>query len=60
MFTMIEPQQHGTHRRLTAFNFSEKWVDSQLQPFIAKNVRLAIDRIAEEERVKGYMDVFKW
>jgi hypothetical protein len=45
---------------MTASNFSEKWVDSQLQPFIAKNVRLAIDRMAEEERVKGYMDVFKW
>jgi cytochrome P450 len=57
---MTDPKQHGTHRRMTASNFSEKWVDSQLQPFIAKNVRLAIDRMAEEERVKGYMDVFKW
>jgi hypothetical protein len=57
---MVDPKQHGFHRRLTAFNFSEKWVDSYLQPFIAKNVRLAIDRMAEEERAKGYADIFKW
>lgn len=57
---MVDPKQHAAHRRLTAFNFSEKWVDSYLQPFIVRNVRLAVDRIAEEEMAGGYVDVFKW
>ena len=59
LFTMVDPKQHGAHRRLTAFNFSEKWV-ANLEPFIAKNVKLAIDRMAEEERINGFVDVFKW
>ena len=57
---MVDPKAHGIHRRLTAFNFSEKWVDSELQPFIAKNVTLAIQRMAEDEKAYGYFDVFKW
>ena len=60
LFAMVDPKQHGIHRRLTAFNFSEKWIDPYLQPFIARNTRLAIDRMMEEERTKGYVDVFKW
>jgi cytochrome P450 len=59
LFTMVDPKQHGAHRRLTAFNFSEKWV-ANLEPFIAKNVKLAIDRMAEEEKMNGFVDVFKW
>ena len=59
LFTMTDPKQHGQHRRLTAFNFSEKWV-ANMEPYISKNVKLAIDRMAEDSKKHGYFDCFKW
>ena len=59
LFTMTNPHQHGHHRRLTAFNFSEKWI-ANLEPFIARNVQKASLRMDEESKMKGYFDAFKW
>jgi cytochrome P450 len=46
-------------RRLLAANFTEKWI-SNLEPFIAKNTKLAVSRMADEVAKRGYADVFKW
>ena len=59
IFVMTDSKQHGNHRRLIAHNFSEKWIRN-MEPFIAKNVRLTIDKMAIEATSKGYFDVFKW
>lgn len=59
LFTMIDPYQHGQHRKLTAYNFSERHVKT-MEPYIARNTQLAVNRMQDEERSKGYCDVFKW
>ncbi|KAK5713702.1 hypothetical protein LTR17_017545 [Elasticomyces elasticus] len=59
LFTFIDPHEHGPHRRLTAFNFSEKAIKN-LEPYIAKNVELSAVRMKEEVEKRGFVDVFKW
>ena len=31
-----------------------------MEPFIARNVKLAVERMREEVGREGYTDVFKW
>ena len=59
LFSMTDSYQHGHHRRLLAHNYSERWV-SNLEPYIQRNVKLAISRMADEARERGFCDVFKW
>ncbi|KAK5681306.1 hypothetical protein LTS10_007068 [Elasticomyces elasticus] len=59
LFTFVDPHEHGPHRRLTAFNFSEKAIKN-LEPYIAKNVELSAVRMKEEVEKRGFVDVFKW
>ncbi|KAK5717688.1 hypothetical protein LTR15_008527 [Elasticomyces elasticus] len=59
LFTFVDPHEHGPHRRLTAFNFSEKAI-KDLEPYIAKNVKLSAVRMKEEVEKRGFVDVFKW
>ena len=59
VFGMTDPKEHAEHRRLTANNFSEKWL-SKLEPYVAKNVELAVARMREDAVRQGYFDVFKW
>jgi hypothetical protein len=47
------------HRRLVASNYAEKNV-AEMEPYISKNVKLAIARIAEDSKAKGFTDVFMW
>ena len=56
---MVDPHKHGHHRRLMAFKYSEKWV-SNMEPFIIKNVHLAMARMADEMKAQGFCDVLKW
>ncbi|KAK3637992.1 hypothetical protein LTR56_013392 [Elasticomyces elasticus] len=59
LFTFVDPREHGPHRRLTAFNFSEKAI-KELEPYIAKNVKQSAVRMKEEVEKRGFVDVFKW
>jgi hypothetical protein len=55
----MDPHIHANFRRLLAYNFSEKWIKS-LELYIAKTVRLAIERIAGDIKEHGHRDIYKW
>ncbi|RYN89562.1 hypothetical protein AA0120_g6246 [Alternaria tenuissima] len=59
LFTVTDPHIHANFRRLVAYNFSEKWIKN-LEPYIAKTVRLAIERIAGDIKEHGHSDIYKW
>ena len=59
LFTVTDPHVHANFRRLVAYNFSEKWIRN-LEPYIAKTVRLAVERIAGDIKEHGHSDIYKW
>ncbi|CAN9248611.1 unnamed protein product [Alternaria alternata] len=59
LFTVTDPHIHANFRRLVAYNFSEKWIRN-LEPYIAKTVRLAVERIAGDIKEHGHSDIYKW
>ena len=59
VFSSRDAQWHGQHRRLTSANFSEQSVKA-MEPFISRNVKLAVRRMREEVGRGGVVDVFKW
>ena len=59
LFNEVDYYKHGQHRHLTSASYSEKWV-ALVEPYIAANVQLALQRIAEDMKAKSYADVFRW
>ena len=59
LISMMDRYQHGQHRKLAAQHFSKKWI-SRLEPYIIKNVKLAIAGMSDEDQRNGHFDVFKW
>ena len=59
LISMTDPYQHGQHRKLAAQHFSKKWI-SRLEPYVSKNVKLAIAGMSSEGKRDGHFDVFKW
>ena len=56
---MTDPYQHGQHRKLAAQHFSKRWI-SRLEPYISRNVKLAIAGMSSEDERDGLFDIFKW
>ncbi|CAN9186242.1 unnamed protein product [Alternaria alternata] len=59
LFTVTDPHIHANFRRLVAYNFSEKWIKN-LELYIAKTARPAIERIAGDIKEHGHSDIYKW
>ncbi|KAK5107264.1 hypothetical protein LTR62_001580 [Meristemomyces frigidus] len=59
LFSTCDAHWHGQHRRLTSANFSEQSV-RLMEPYVAKNVQLAAQRIHDEATRDGFVDVLKW
>ena len=59
LISMTDPYQHGQLRRLAAQHFSKKWI-FKLEPYISKNVKLAIAGMFGEDKRNGHFDIFKW
>ena len=59
LLSMTDRYQHGQHRKLAAQHFSKKWI-SRLEPYVSKNVKLAIAGMSSEGKRNGHFDIFKW
>ncbi|KAJ5667869.1 uncharacterized protein N7477_006439, partial [Penicillium maclennaniae] len=59
VFSTTDPHFHSTRRRLLASPFSDSSLH-QHEGLIEGRVRMAISRMAEENKSRGVADVFKW
>jgi cytochrome P450 len=56
---MLDSKEHAQHRRVQAFNFSEKWVKN-LEPQIVRNINMTVSGMKRETDSQGYVDVLLW
>ncbi|OQE46460.1 hypothetical protein PENCOP_c001G08294 [Penicillium coprophilum] len=59
IFSTNDRQFHALHRRLLASPISDSSL-TRLEPLIANNVRIAVNKIKLDLRDSGATDVFKW
>lgn len=59
IFSMINSKEHAQHRRVQAFNFTEKWIKN-LEPQITRNVDVTVAGMKAETESQGCVDVLKW
>lgn len=59
LFAMTNPEQHALHRKVQARNFTDASI-RKLEPMVIKNVKLAVEKMAEDVKQSGCCDVFKW
>jgi len=59
MFAITDPKLHAHIRKGQSYHFSERWVKN-LEPFMARNVQKAVQRMDEDVRRDGWTDIFKW
>ena len=59
MFNTTDPKFHSNRRRLLATPISDSSLH-KMEPLISDRVHLAVDKMAQEMKTQGVMDVFKW
>ncbi|KAH8703985.1 putative cytochrome P450 [Talaromyces proteolyticus] len=59
LFNTTDPHRHAIRRKLLSAGMTRNNL-AQLEPDVMKRVRLAIQRMAEEKKNRGVIDVFKW
>jgi cytochrome P450 len=59
IFSMLDSKEHSQHRRIQAFNFSEKWIGN-MEPQIVRNINMTVAGMKRETESQGHVDVLKW
>ena len=59
IFSTTDAQHHAKRRRLLNAPMADNNIRTY-EPIVAGRVRLCIDRMAEEAKQRGVIDVFKW
>ncbi|KAB8071839.1 cytochrome P450 [Aspergillus leporis] len=60
LFTMRDPKQHATRRKLLARPFSKSELRRIWEPVVKEKVHLAVSKIRHDLKVDGKSDLLKW
>jgi cytochrome P450 len=60
IFTMIDPKEYGSRRKLLSGSFSKTYLMSHWEPTIREKVELCVSKIKADAQRKGSADVYNW
>lgn len=60
IFTMIDPKEYGSRRKLLSGSFSKSYLMTHWEDIIREKVHLCVSKIKNDAVAKGSADVYKW
>ncbi|KAF1948805.1 cytochrome P450 monooxygenase-like protein [Byssothecium circinans] len=60
IFTMIDPKEYASRRKLLSGSFSKTYLVSHWEDMVREKCRLCVEKIGERARTDGKADVYDW